>query len=808
MSLSCALWATSLQQWARRYLHRAQPARCSPEKRARMRAFFAEGVDKMHIPLAVEGLPMLLHLSLFLFFGGLAIFLFSVNHEVFIYVIWWIGLFSLVYGMITLLPLIRQDSPYNSPLSTSAWFLHATMPYIIVKILSFIITFCSCFCSCGYRIWRIKTWMLVHIGDSGKYYRRRMLGGVEMAAEEMVSERLSKIDVCILDWTITTLGDDDSLKNFFEAIPGFFNSKLVKDLEGDFREDLFKKYSDTLDGFLGRTWSSNSVNNSEKLHRLGIAMNAMSLISHSSVSSIVRKTLLEHWHEMPQTLEVGQALARLCTSGNQFIAQHALVATARILGSVWERDDSWIMLAARVFDLPERDLQDEIALGDDSVLLAILIHVTRRYLRSGYSNWVVLEALSKLDIRDTLPRPQHDFCTLWNEIVQEARNRGQFTTPVSILKRIRHLYIALHQGTDAAPTAFSSSTDKYSDCLYEPTSYPFCNLASHCPDSIAQIPVLSSRQVPLPSQPDDSSDALSHPPSSSNPTTASKIVETLQSPNTTPLTNPAHSSPYPTDDSPTGGVVAATQTISSIATLSYPQEGNEQQDIVAPCAEPDISQILSIASTQTPTLVPVPTSQPPVLDTLLDSCDSGAASASNSLLTATSVVVGFSNPVSPPSHVLSSPNTEFTAQLSSTTSSYPTGNATLPHLRARGLANSTNVCFANAVLQILVHSPPFRNLFKKLGSLKGQHGGGIPETDGGLIPLVDATTRFIGEFLVKEKESPPIQQPPRQVAGETRREDEEKKEHNALDTFDPTYMYDAMKEKRQLKDFLVRFCVT
>ena len=60
MSLSRALWATSLQQWARRYLDRSQPPRCSPEKRARMRALFAS-VDKMHIPRAVEGLPALLH---------------------------------------------------------------------------------------------------------------------------------------------------------------------------------------------------------------------------------------------------------------------------------------------------------------------------------------------------------------------------------------------------------------------------------------------------------------------------------------------------------------------------------------------------------------------------------------------------------------------------------------------------------------------------------------------------------------------------------------------------------------------------
>ncbi|KAF8494144.1 hypothetical protein F5888DRAFT_1588427, partial [Russula emetica] len=115
MGLSCALWATSLQQWARRYLRRVQPGRYNPEKRAQMRAFFAGGVDKVHIPWAVEGLPTLLHLSLFLFFGGLGIFLFNINRDVFRYVVWWIGVFSLVYGIITLLPIVWHDSTYYSP---------------------------------------------------------------------------------------------------------------------------------------------------------------------------------------------------------------------------------------------------------------------------------------------------------------------------------------------------------------------------------------------------------------------------------------------------------------------------------------------------------------------------------------------------------------------------------------------------------------------------------------------------------------------------------------------------------------------
>ncbi|KAH9968268.1 hypothetical protein BC827DRAFT_1113751, partial [Russula dissimulans] len=57
ISLTGALLATSLHQWARRYIRITQPARSSPEKRARMRAFFADGVDKLHVSQAVEALP-------------------------------------------------------------------------------------------------------------------------------------------------------------------------------------------------------------------------------------------------------------------------------------------------------------------------------------------------------------------------------------------------------------------------------------------------------------------------------------------------------------------------------------------------------------------------------------------------------------------------------------------------------------------------------------------------------------------------------------------------------------------------------
>ncbi|KAI0301523.1 hypothetical protein B0F90DRAFT_1595567, partial [Multifurca ochricompacta] len=114
ISITCALLATLLQQWARRYIKITQP-RYSPHKRARIRAFFAEGVDKLHLPWAVEALPTLLHVSLFLFFGGLLMFLFNINHTVFSAVAWWVGICAAVYIWVTFMPIFRHDSPYYAP---------------------------------------------------------------------------------------------------------------------------------------------------------------------------------------------------------------------------------------------------------------------------------------------------------------------------------------------------------------------------------------------------------------------------------------------------------------------------------------------------------------------------------------------------------------------------------------------------------------------------------------------------------------------------------------------------------------------
>jgi hypothetical protein len=427
ISLTCALLATSLQQWLRRYIRITQLALYSPEKRARMRAFFAEGVDEMHIPWAVEGLPTLLHLSVFLFFGGLVIFLFNVDHAVFGSVIWWIGLFSIVYGLITVMPILRHDSPYYAPLSRLAWFLYAGINYVFLKVGV----------STSSRGGTLVSWLRFSFWKDR--YRGWMLGGVEKAVEETVLERSSEIDIRIFDWTIAILGEGD-LEQFFEAVPGFFSSKLVKHLERDFPEDVLRRFWSALNGFMDRTLSSNSVIELVKTRRVNICRDIMSIIPCPFSSRY--EALSDFFDQAPVSIEKLQAMARWSTHEDDYVAACARIRIAKSLASMQERDDNWVAFASEVCGLAAHDLRDNTAHAGDNVLLATLNDVSRRAIH--FHDWRVVGALTQLDIRHTLPRLQHDFCTLWNELVQEARIRGPHTTPIHILRWIRHLYLALH----------------------------------------------------------------------------------------------------------------------------------------------------------------------------------------------------------------------------------------------------------------------------------------------------------------------------------------------------------------------------
>jgi hypothetical protein len=677
----------------------------------------------------------------------------------------------MVYGLITLLPLIWHDSPYYTPLSKPAWFFYASIIYVTF----FTIAKCYDTFDRFSRRSPLRGRQASPIWTTKWHYRAWILDGMELTAEKTAENQSSKLDIRILSWTIGALGDEDSLEKFFQAIPGLFNSKLVNNLETNFPVALLDTFWFALYGFTYRTFSSNAVTELVKSHRADI---------YKDITSIIPRPFLnfpDHFSDFhdraPVSIERLQAMTRWCTHASGRVSNTARIRAAMNLARMEERDGRWIALASHVSGLSAYDLQRDVSLAGDNMLLATVIDTCRRDFHSNeFTLWGFIEALTEFDIHDTFPTLQHDFCTLWNELVQEA-NQMPRRTSIRILSEIRHFYNSLHRGTDASVTAFSASTGRFDGLLWQPSSYPLCNIASHRPDSTTHVPVPNLPPVLLLAQPGISPDALScggtvsrqvrqasiaGPSSPSDPTTSSNIGDNSQAAAATEPSIPVCTSSHNTDAPPPGAVTATLQDTSPAAVMSHSPEGSTQQYIVA----------------------------------------AGAASTWDPSLSAMSVV-GFSSPQ--PSRIIPFPAATSHALLGRMTPSLPIGNATLPRFRARGLINSGGMCFANAMLQLLLHSPPFWNLFRKLGDLKWQREAGGLETGGSATPLADATVRFFDEFIFKE-ESPSTQQPPQQSAGGKPSESEEAKEHDAKDSFEPTYLYDAMKEKKHLRNLLVRSC--
>ncbi|KAH9036008.1 hypothetical protein EDB83DRAFT_2415254 [Lactarius deliciosus] len=160
--------------------------------------------------------------------------------------------------------------------------------------------------------------------------------------------------------------------------------------------------------------------------------------------------------------------------------------TSSIVARVRRRDDPWFILASNELGVPGSVLREYTAHGDN-LSFAILIHITRQqFSHFEEEYWPsdaflnVLKVASDINVQDTSsPELQHAFCTLWNRIVLRAQNENDRRMTFLTLRPIRNVYAALHQDTGSAPTRFSASTDDSDRILFNPSSYPVCNVVGH-----------------------------------------------------------------------------------------------------------------------------------------------------------------------------------------------------------------------------------------------------------------------------------------------------------------------------------------
>ena len=227
LSISAALTATLVQQWARRYTQLPQIPTV-PSERARVRAYLFLGISRYRMSRAVEAAPVLLHLSVFLFFAGLVIYFFTIFKAVAIVVSVAVGFFGFVYFILTVLPCIDHCCPYRTPVSSIWWYCwHTSSGFFalcarwFVKLLHGILvpnnsgeitSFRQRILSIGWR----------RLDDSVKKHGKRLKDGFRSTIIQRANNASAEVDPMALTWLLNepALADKSKIQDFVGSVPG------------------------------------------------------------------------------------------------------------------------------------------------------------------------------------------------------------------------------------------------------------------------------------------------------------------------------------------------------------------------------------------------------------------------------------------------------------------------------------------------------------------------------------------------------------------------------------------------------------
>lgn len=198
-SLSSALAATLVKNWVRNYLYMIE-RRPAPHRKARIRSYLYEGLQTFGLPLIVEIIPNLLHISLFLFFAGLFEFLFPINNTVAYIALGTLVLSVTLYSTATLLSMMFSNCPFLTPLSMAWWYLWVRLQVIARYFAS----------------------SDTSAADSD-LIPRTLSRAVRNTAVIRSEQRLER-DIRALSWTIYSLTEESEFESFLEGLPDLTRS--------------------------------------------------------------------------------------------------------------------------------------------------------------------------------------------------------------------------------------------------------------------------------------------------------------------------------------------------------------------------------------------------------------------------------------------------------------------------------------------------------------------------------------------------------------------------------------------------------
>jgi Family of unknown function (DUF6535) len=392
LNLFAAMMATLLQRWTRQYLMLTHSPLSSSVYRARLRGIFGNGSQDSPISLAVRASMISMSFSVLLFFLGLLFYLTGFNIPVSLG--FYISSFLCAFRFTCIIR--KRKRALNIP------FLTAINPFRIIP---------------EKPVWKLAN--------------------------------LTKIDDRVLDRLFMALTKDSDLVQFFEKIPGFCKSSLVDDPQGRIINLGKAKLDMAVEKLMERTWSLNSLSDSEeKIRRVVACVKVVDAVRLPDVALSILKVIFP-WdqHQLLQSVQMGRSLRSQGNGTQQKIGLCAQSLVAGIISNVQPSDQNWIALAADLLGKSEDVIRGYLEHGHENLLLANLIYIIRQIIKSSsgddqdrdmaHTSSFILPSLSNFDIRNTLLGLQHDFRVLWAEIDREAPNN-------EIIKKIRDKLCNLH----------------------------------------------------------------------------------------------------------------------------------------------------------------------------------------------------------------------------------------------------------------------------------------------------------------------------------------------------------------------------
>ena len=209
-SMTSALLSTLIQLWAREYLQYSQSSD-APHKRGQTRTYLFDGLSQFQMRRLTHGVPILLHIAIFLFFFSISDWLHTINGLVGETACYCLIALLTVYMTLSILPLIFRNAPYQTPLTIpirGCVSLIQVAYVILLRIMR--------------RSSRAAEDLEIRKGF-GLFHHIHLTR--TRALKKEIKRKAAKLDESAMHWLVRQL-DEDDMHTFLSSLPGYILSPL------------------------------------------------------------------------------------------------------------------------------------------------------------------------------------------------------------------------------------------------------------------------------------------------------------------------------------------------------------------------------------------------------------------------------------------------------------------------------------------------------------------------------------------------------------------------------------------------------